>query len=319
MSIEYKDYYQLLGVPKTATEKEIKSAFRKLARQYHPDMNPNDPKAEAKFKEINEAYEVLGDADKRKRYDSLGGNWRHGANFDPPPGFDGFNFNFGQGGQGGFSSFFDALFGQMGGQMGGQGFNQQAGYGDMFGDMFGGGGQRAYNQQQQINLDVEAPLELTLEELYRGQSKSVQINTPQGLKALNVSIPKGAKSGTKIKLKGQGKQAQGKVGDLLLVVKIRPHALFEVDERDLIATVTVKLPDLVLGCDLNAPTLEGPVSLKLPAGTEPGKKLRIKGKGLPGKTEADNGHLYIKIAVRVPKDPPDVVKKHYQALQQLEN
>ena len=318
MSVEYKDYYQILGVSKTASEKEIKSAFRKLARQCHPDINPNDAKAEAKFKEINEAYEVLGDTDKRKHYDSLGSNWRHGASFDPPPGFDGVNF--GQGGAGGFSSFFDSLFGQ---QMGGQG-----GYSDMLGEMFSSSSthsQQRHSQssqsQQSINLDTEVALELTLEEIYRGQPKNIQINTATGPKAFNVAIPKGTKQGSKIKLKGQGKShpQASKIGDLLLIINIKPHSTFEIQEKDLTATVKVRLPDLVLGCELNAPTLEGPMKLKLPAGTEPGKKLRIKGTGLLGKTTAENGDLYIKIGVKLPKNPKDIVLKHYQALQQLED
>ena len=182
MAVQYKDYYQILGVDRGATEKEIKSAYRKLARQYHPDVNPQ---AEDKFKDINEAYEVLGDADKRKRYDTLGANWQNGSSFEPPPGFDGQNIHFGDmggfgGGAGGFSDFFDMLFGQMGMQGGAGGFHPHQQHVEFNQDAFGGrsagrrGGRSAGIRRE--DLDVTQTLEVELEDFFNDAKKTIQIS-----------------------------------------------------------------------------------------------------------------------------------------------
>jgi curved DNA-binding protein len=306
--VDYKDYYQILGVNKSATEKEIKAAFRKLARTYHPDVNPD---AEAKFKEINEAYEVLGDAEKRKRYDSLGGQWRHGSSFEPPPGFDfgGWNVNMGQGGMpggmGGFSDFFESLFGNMGFSGMGQGMGGDAAF-STFSDASRSGGS--------AQLDIEAPCEVTLEELYRASTKRVTL--PTG-KTVSVSIPAGSTTGTKIKLKGQGYQSGPHVGDAILTVHVKSHPLYALSGLDILYELKLPIPDLVLGVSREVPTLAGPVTLKIPPGTEPGKKLRIKGKGLPGKTGSAAGDYYVHIGVTMPKSLSEEAKRHYQLLRDI--
>lgn len=310
MSIEYKDYYKILGVERNASEKEIKSAFRKLARQYHPDVNP---KAEAKFKDINEAYEVIGDPEKRKRYDSLGANYRHGSQFEPPPGFDGLNINFGDfaggmGGMGGsgFSSFFDILFGQGGGMnpnMGGMGAH------------FGQHAQRP-RQQQAVNLNVEQTVYLNLEDLFQDTQKSVRLS--HSGKSVTVKIPKGIKPGSKIRLAGEGQHHGRQKGDAYLILNLNPHKEFSLEDKNLVYEAAIPLPTLVLGGEVVVPTLDGKVTVKIPAQTEPGKKLKIKGKGLPGKTAAETGDLFIKLKAKLPETLTPEITQHYEALQALE-
>ena len=307
MGVEYKDYYQILGLSKTATEKEIKSAYRKLAREFHPDVNPN---AEAKFKEINEAYEVLGDAEKRKRYDSLGSNWNHGSQFNPPPGFDfgdmgGFGnggFHFSQGaqhaqGMGGFSDFFDMFFG---------GASQQQGFGH---DMRQ---QQQQHRASQPSLDIESTLKLTLADLYHPSKKTVKING----QSLSINIPKGSKVGTKIKLKGQGQKSRGHQGDLYLVIACSPESGFSLDGRNLTYKAPLPISALALGGKQAIPLFGETLSVTIPAGVEIGKKLRIPGKGLPGKTSSENGDLFVEINVNIPKNLTDEQKSLFQALKE---
>jgi curved DNA-binding protein len=300
MSVEYKDYYTLLGVSRTATEKEIKSAFRKLAREYHPDVNAGNDK---KFKDLNEAYEVLSDATKRQRYDSLGANYRHGSQFEPPPGYDfggmgGFDFSqFSQGGQanGNFSDFFDILFG---GQAPSSGRSSQ----------------RRSNPQ----LDIHHRIEITLEDLYFQNSKALQLSLPNGqTRSLSVKIPKGLKEGGKIKLKGEGNQQGPMQGDLILEVTVRPHPIYKIEGRHLVMELELPIPDLALGCEQNVTILDGQVLIKVPSRTEPGKKLRLKGKGLPGKTEQDTGDLYVKLKGTFSQGHTEEERALYQQLQRL--
>ena len=311
--MEYKDYYNLLGVKRDASQDEISKAFKKLARKCHPDFNPGDCKAEGKFKEINEAYEVLRDPEKRKMYDTLGPNWQHGQNFQPPPGYENVRFNFGGGGQqdmGGFSDFFQTIFGGsggMGGFGGGPGFGQ------------GGGFQRRPSRGQ----DVEASLELTLEEAYQGGSKAITLQeeavTPDGRpylkpKTLSVNIPAGMRDGGKIRLAGQGAQGfgNGPSGDLYLRISIRPHSRFKLEDVNVVVDVPVSPWEAALGASVRVPTLDGEIEMTIPPGIGSGRKLRIRGKGLNGK--AGRGDQLARIMIQVPKTLSDKERSLWQKL-----
>ncbi len=328
MSVEYKDYYKLLGVSRTASQDEISKAFKKLARKHHPDLNPNDAEAEKKFKEFNEAYEVLKDPEKRKLYDSLGPNWKDGQNFQRPPGFEGAQFNFGgAGGQqfdaGAFSDFFETIFGGgfggQGGRPGGARFERGGSFGD-FGGGFGGGG---YSRAPSRGSDANATLELTLEEAYRGGAKAITLQeqtigpdgSPRlGTKTLNVSIPAGVRDGGKIRLSGQGNpgRAGGKAGDLYLKVKILPHALFKLEEGNVILDLPLAPWEAVLGAKVRVPTLDGAVEMQIPAGSSSGRKLRLAGKGLGGRGQRGDQLVRLMVAV-----PPSVTDEQRALWEQL--
>jgi curved DNA-binding protein len=301
--MEYKDYYKLLGVSRSAPKDEIGKAFKKLARKYHPDLNPNDATAEAKFKEINEAYEVLKDEKKRKLYDQFGSNWEHGQNFQPPPGYE--NMNFGGGGgnfqQGGFSDFFETIFGGSGG-----GFRSGFSQGGFSQGGFSGGG---YQPRPRRGTDSEAIYELTLDEAYRGGSKSItlqeQVAGPDGIprmnsKTLDVKVPAGIKDGQKIRLAGQGNPGMsgGSRGDLYLKIKLLPHHLYKVSDNDVILDLPLAPWEAVLGATVRIPTLDGAVEMKIPPGIGSGKKLRIKGRGLG--SGARRGDQFVRIMIQSP-------------------
>ena len=306
--MEYKDYYKLLGVNRQASQEDISKAFKKLARQCHPDLNPNDCKAEGKFKDINEAYEVLRDPEKRKLYDQLGPNWQHGQNFQPPPGYENVRFHFGGaggGGQqfdmGGFSDFFQTIFGGAGG-MGG--FGGGPGFGS------GGGFQRRASRGQ----DVEAGLELTLEEAYHGGSKAITLQMesagPDGRptlapRTLSVNIPAAIREGAKIRLAGQGGQGfgGGPAGDLYLKVMIRPHSRFKLEDVNVLTDLPLSAWEAALGATVRVPTLDGEVDMNIPAGISSGRKMRIRGKGLNGKT--GRGDQLVRVMIHTPKEITD--------------
>lgn len=310
--MEYKDYYKILGVPKTATKEDISKAFKKLARKHHPDLNPGDSTAEAKFKEINEANEVLKDPKKRKLYDQLGPNWEQyqqsGGGFQPPPGFENVRFDFGGGGgggggAGGFSDFFETIFG--GGFQGGGGFGGQPGPGF--------GGQR-YARRPRRGSDSEAVYELSLEEAYRGGVKSVtlseQTTGPGGVprtetKVLDVKVPAGIKDGQRIRLAGQGNAGAhgGGSGDLYLRIKIRPHHIYKVQDNNVILDLPVAPWEAALGAKVRVSTLDGPVEMAIPAGMGSGKKLRIRGKGLGSGSK--KGDQFVRVVVKVPEAKTD--------------
>ena len=257
--MEYKDYYKILGVPRTASEDEIKKAYRKLARQYHPDKNKAKG-SEDKFKEANEANEVLSDPKKRKAYDSLGANWKAGSQFTPPPNWQDFGARGRAGGAGvDFSDFFSSLFG---GGMGGGGFEDMGGG-------FGGGAP-----------DTRARIAITLEDSYEGAQKQIALSTGR---TLNVRIPKGITAGQTIRLAQQG----GHGRDLLLEIEFAAHAQFKVDGRDVTSTLKLAPWEAALGGKAPVVTLGGTVELNVPAGSHSGKKMRLKGRGLPGTPPGD--------------------------------
>jgi curved DNA-binding protein len=316
MGVEYKDYYQTLGVSRNATEKEIRTAYRKLAREFHPDVNPG---AADRFKDINEAYEALKDPEKRRLYDSLGSQWRQGQNYTPPPGFDGWgqtvNMNdFGGlgAGMGGFSSFFEALFG---GGVGGRGFG--GGFGE---PGFPGGGASGRHtgargqQAREVPPPVEQALYLDLEEVAAGVRREVA--TPSG-KRLTVRIPQGVKEGTKIRLAGEGTAGRQGHGDLFLVVRYRPHPHFRLEGDALVYEALVPVPDLVLGGEIRVPSFGGEVSVRIPPGTQPGRLMRLKGQGMPGRDGQTAGDLLVRPQAAIPKHPSDQEKALYRELRNL--
>ena len=293
MPAQFRDYYQTLGVTKTAAADEIKSAFRKLARKFHPDTAKDKKAAEEKFKEINEAYEVLGDPEKRKKYDEFGANWEHGS---PPQGFSRAGAGYGGGRRGGRAEDF---------QFGGTGFS------DFFEQMFGGaqrGGQpgfggTGFDDAPQRGEDVEADVMVTLEEALHGSTRQISFRRGDSKKVENctVKIPKGICQGQRIRLVGQGGTGSsgGGAGDLYLRVKFQRHPDFEVEGSDLNYELEVPAWDAVLGCEVRVPTLEGLAKLKLPPGTQAGKRLRLPGLGLPVKG-GQRGNIYATVQVTVP-------------------
>ncbi|NDV27410.1 DnaJ C-terminal domain-containing protein [Desulfovibrio sp. JC010] len=321
MSVKYKDYYKLLGVSRSASKEEIAKGFKKLARQYHPDLNPDNAEAEKKFKEINEAYEVLKDPEKRKMYDQFGADWEHGQNFRPPPGYENMNFGggggfggFGGAGGGDFSDFFETIFGGGGAQFGGGG-----GFGGAQG--FGGGG--FHQQRPRKGENSETTLLLTLEEAYAGGPKSVTVQEkatgPGGhpmvqSKTLDVKIPAGIKDGQKIRLSGQGSPGphDGPRGDLYLKIKLAAHKDFKVEENNVILDLHLAPWEAALGGKFKLPTLDGMVEMNIPAGLGSGKKLRIKGRGLG--TGAKKGDQFVRIMIQVPKAETDEMKKLWEEL-----
>ncbi|MDY6875617.1 MAG: DnaJ C-terminal domain-containing protein [Chloroflexota bacterium] len=300
--MEYKDYYQILGVSRDADEKEIKRAFRRLARQCHPDVNPDDRSAEERFKEINEAYEVLSDSEKRSKYDQLGAEWHRwqqaggrssdfnwGAWASGAPGGQGqrVHVRYGTpedldnlfGGANPFSDFFSQIFGGMGGGTAPGGFE--------------------YRVRHQRGQDYEQEVEISLREAHQGTTRAFQKDG----RRLEVKIPAGARTGTRVRIAGEGGPgtAGGTAGDLYLRVKVSPDPQFERRGDDLHVTVPVDLSTAVLGGKAQVPTLTGPVMLTIPAGTQNGRAFRLRGKGLPHLRQPEqHGDLYVKADVRLP-------------------
>jgi curved DNA-binding protein len=298
MAVGFQDYYDTLGVARDASEKDIRTAYRKLARQYHPDVN-KDPGAEDRFKEVSEAYEVLRDAEKRERYDRLGANWKAGQDVSGAEGFSGFEgfggFGGGNGdvrvdfGGGDFSDFFDSMFG------GGAG-GRRAGRGA------GGFAQRGGDQ--------EAVLELSLEEAAAGGSKHITLGDGRDY---DVSIPRGVRDGQRIRLAGEGGGGAGggPAGDLFLRVRIRRHPVFRVKGSDLEADLPVTPWEAALGATVEARTLTGTAQVKVPPGSSSGRKLRLRGEGMPG---AKPGDLYLVVKIEVPKKLSDRERELFEEL-----
>lgn len=307
MGVKFQDYYETLGVPRTATESEIKKAYRRLAQKHHPDVN-KDPSAETKFKQINEAYEVLKDSEKRKRYDALGANWRAGQEFTPPPGWENMHFRFHQGGGGGPQGF---DFQDLGG-----------GFSDFFETLFGGGfgGRQSSSRRHRASAagwdmpgeDQEAGITISLEDAYHGAKKSIALETaePDGrgaarrsVKQYDVRIPAGTAEGSRIRLAGQGTPGHGggRSGDLYLRVHIAPHPTFTVQGHDLHMTLKLTPWEAALGAKVQVPTLAGRLALTIPPRTQSGQHLRLRGKGLPLGGSRGCGDLIVVIQIAVPE------------------
>jgi len=288
MAVKFRDYYEVLGVARTASLDEIKKSYRTLARKYHPDVNPGDKSAEEKFKELNEAYAVLSDPDKRKRYDQLGANWKAGSDFTPPPGWEG--------AQGSYQDFGD-LFGAAGGGRGATGFS------DFFESLFGGRrGARAGAGFAMRGLDIEAEIPLTLEEAHHGGTRGITLQGPNGPKTLDVTIPAGVREGSVIRLAGQGEPGMGNApaGDLLLHVRLTPHALFKVvGESDVEVDLPVAPWEAALGARVSVPTLDGSVEMTIPAETQGGQRLRLRGQGL-NQRRGGRGDEYVRLKIVIP-------------------
>jgi curved DNA-binding protein len=317
--MEYKDYYKILGVDKNATEKEIKSAFRKLARQYHPDVNPDDPQAEARFKEINEAYEVLGDTEKRAKYDQLGTDWQRWqraggqpGDFDwsrwtAAPGSGRVHVRYGTpedledlfGDSSPFSDFFTSIFGGLGG-------TRRTG---------SRGGFEGFDRPRR-GQDLEHEVEISLAEAYSGTTRLL---TKDG-RRMEVKIPPGAKTGTRVRMRGEGGSgvSGGQAGDLYLKVRVVRDPRFERKGDSLYVTVPVDLYAAVLGGEVPVPTLTGDVNLKIPAGSQNGQTFRLRGKGMPRlRQPTEHGDLYARLDVRVPTKLTPEQRKLFEQLRRL--
>lgn len=341
MPVKYKDYYESLGVPRTASEAEIKKAFRKLAREYHPDVAKNKKQAEEKFKEINEAYEVLSDPAKRKKYDELGPDWQAGADFRPPPGWESFGTGgrgyAGRGAQGeefefhfggtGFSDFFEQLFGARGGA------GRRGG--------FGGAGMDEAEMGAERGRDIEGDIMVTLEEVMRGSVRSVSVRhslpcascggtgnrarracnacggTGQVTKTdtYQVKVPAGVTEGQRLRIAGRGEAglAGGAAGDLYLRVRYAKHPDFEVQGHNLLYEATLAPWEAVLGTNLSVPTLDSKVNIRIPPGTQNGQRLRVRGRGLPRRAGGASD-LIVVTKVEVPEHVDESERKLWEQL-----
>ena len=291
--MDYKDYYQILGVSKTATEKEIKQAYRKLARKYHPDVNPNNKAAAEKFKEINEANDVLSDSQKRRKYDTLGANWQQYEQYQHAGGQGPFQWG-GQGTQYRTVSpeDFESIFGGMGGDAGG--------VSDFFRTFFGGAGGTRTQVRPRRGQDIEQEIDISLEEAYRGAARLVDKDG----RRLEIKIPAGVKTGSKIRYAGEGMpgNAGGSPGDLYLRAQVAPHPTFERQADDLQCELPVDLYTALLGGEVTVSTLKGQLALKIPPETQSGKVFRLAGQGMPRLNEANSfGDLYAKVRIVLPE------------------
>jgi curved DNA-binding protein len=301
--MQYKDYYKIMGLSRNATQDEIKRAYRKLARKFHPDVS-KEQNAEAKFKELGEAYEVLKDPQKRAAYDKLGSNWKAGEEFKPPPNWDE-GFEFKGGGFTGtdasaFSDFFEQLFGRAG-------FSQT------------NRGPRSYGTSGQ---DSHAKIYINLEDSFQGATRNISLSTPemdaQGYvqvkhRSLNIKIPKGIKPGQHIRLTGQGEPGSGgKAGDLLLEIAFNKHSRYRISETDIYLDLPIAPWEAALGATIKVPTPEGNVDLKVPPNSHQGSKLRLKGRGLPAKTPGD---FFVVLQIALPPANTERAKAIYQKMQ----
>ena len=311
MSVEFKDYYTVLGVARDASDAEIKKAFRKLARQYHPDVAKDKKVAEAKFKEINEAHEVLSDPEKRRKYDELGANWQ-GGDFPPPGGPQFRRWSTGGAGGGGqefhfggtgFSDFFEQFFG-AGGARGGN-------FEEMFRQARPGGMPDGASEFAAAGSNVEGDILVTLDEVMQGSVRPItmqRVNPRTGEKeteSFKVRIPPGAQEGRRIRVPGKGSPGSGgaPAGDLFLRVRLAAHPDFRVRGSDLYHDLELAPWECVLGTQVEVPTLTGTVKIRVPPGTNNGQQLRVRGQGLPNPSGGERGDLYVVASVQLPKQP----------------
>jgi curved DNA-binding protein len=337
--MDFKDYYATLGVSKTASAKDIKQAFRKLARKHHPDVNPNDKGAETKFKDLNEANEVLGDPEKRRKYDELGANWRMYEQAQqqgqPYPGGSPF------GGAGGFGGEGGAWTINMGGPGGPRTMSEEEmrdmfggggedPFSDFFRTFFGGGGAagggegrgRTRAPRSQKGRDIEHEVELTLEEAYHGAMRRISITLGGHARSIDVRIPAGVKDGSRVRASGEGETGAngGASGDLFLRVRIKPHPVFERKGDDLSVKVALPVTTAVLGGEVQVPTITGSVRLKVPEATQPGQIFRLKGHGMPlvGKPDS-KGDLYAAVDIQLPRSLTKDQRQGWEQLKKVES
>jgi curved DNA-binding protein len=322
MAVDFKDYYAVLGVPRNASEEDIKKAFRKLARQYHPDVAKDKKAAEGKFKEINEAYEVLRDPEKRKRYDELGAHWREGAGFRPPPGQQARGWRSPRGAEGsefhfdgtGFSDFFEQFFG------GGSRFGSIFGEEDLAGQQVGRGQQFGAGR----GSDVEGDILVSLDEVRNGSIRTLslqRVNPGTGqteTRNVKVRIPRGVQEGQTIRIPGQGEPGRGggPPGDIYLRVRLAAHPDFRVQGADLFYDLNVAPWDAVLGATVSVPTPESRVTVRIPAGTNNGQRIRVRGRGLPKGQSGERGDLYVVVNVQIPQQLTEEERALWEKLRQ---
>lgn len=321
-----KDYYQILGVNRNASEKEIKQTYRRLARKYHPDLNPNDKSAETRFKEINAAYQVLSDAEKRKKYDQFGDQWEFAEQFAKSGGQERVRWDFGKGG----TTF---KYGDL------------SDFGDIFSSLFGDSGIDSRVRGPRRGQDIESPIEVTLEEAYHGSTRVIQLQTVESCTAcggtgsvgnrvcticngaggkitprrLEVKVPAGVRDGSRIRIAGKGSpgRAEGNKGDLYLVVKVLPHKVFERKGDDLYTEVSVPLSTAIMGGEVRLTTLNGNVSLEIPPETQNSKVFRLVGKGMPRLGNSDYGSMFARVRVILPTNLTEEEKKLFEKLRSL--
>jgi len=322
-----KDYYQILGVSRNASEKEIKQAYRRLARKHHPDLNPNDKSAEAKFKEINAAHEVLSNPEKRKKYDQFGDQWEYAEQFAKSGGQERGKWDFSKGGK-----TFE--------------YGDVSDFGDIFSSLFGDSGIGSRTRRgPRRGQDIESPIEVSLEEAYHGSTRVIQLQTTEPCTAcggtgrvgnrvcticngagakvsprrLEVKIPAGVKDGSRIRMAGEGGpgHAGGNKGNLYLVAKVLPHKLFERKGDDLYTEVSVPLATAMLGGEVRLPTLNGNLSLKIPPETQNGKVFRLAGKGMPQMGNKGHGNMFAKVRVVLPTNLTEEERKLFERLKSL--
>jgi curved DNA-binding protein len=311
MAVKFRDYYEILGVSRSAKEDEIKKTYRKLARKYHPDLNPHNKQAEEKFKEIQEAYEVLGDAEKRKKYDQLGPNWKNGAEFTPPPNWGGFQGTinmdelFGRAGEqrsNAFSDFFEMLFGGVGGGAGMGGFGGGA----------AGTGARARPGTRAPRGETETELTLPLEEMHRGTIRKLTVRLGNNEKTIDVRIPPGARENNRIRIPGGSPDG----GDLYVRLHQQQHSSFQVNGDDTEVEVEITPWEAALGASVEVPTLEGRSNIRIPPGVASGQRLRLKEQGL-SKRGGGRGDHYVRLKIVVPKELTDAERKLFQELSKV--
>ncbi len=302
--LEYKDYYQILGVARDADADAIKSAYRKMARKYHPDVS-KEANAEDRFKDLQEAYEVLKDPEKRRAYDQLGSNWQAGQDFRPPPGWEHFTGGFGGGANpnmGGFSDFFEELFAQRGRR-----------------SPHGGASFRMRGE------DSEAEIQIPLEDVFHGAKREISLELPvlgpdgrmhRERRQLSVKIPAGIAEGQRLRITGQGQPGQGggPNGDLYLRVRYAAHPRFRAEGKDLYLDLPISPWEAVLGASVSVPTLDGQLRVKVPAGSSSGQKLRLGGRGLPESKGGKAGDLYVVLQIVVPKEVSTAEKELWEKL-----
>jgi molecular chaperone DnaJ len=323
-----KDYYKILGVNRNASEKEIKQAYRKLARKHHPDVNPGDKSAESKFKEINEAHEVLSDKEKRKKYDLYGDQWQYADQFAKAGEQQTPFWNFNKGGAQSFRF-------------------EQGDMGDIFGNLFGGFGTRTSSRRARSmrGRDIDYPVEVTLEEAYHGTKRVLSLEAKEAcpscsgtgriqnaicsvcrgsgetsrLKNIEVKIPPGVKDGSRVRIAGKGEQGYGggKSGDLYLITKVKRNRLFERKGDDLYVDVEVPLTVAVLGGEVQVSTLKGKLALKIPPETQNGRAFRLTGQGMPHLGNSAHGDLHAKVKVVLPANLSDEEKELFKKLEGL--